>query len=174
MPYNDQPRCFPTNSCTGNFLMTFSTSGHDRKCFRFLKNIIKVYIWHFFWLIRVWRIWWWCFQLPVITGSISGFPKTLKNVTSTNICLLVPHNCQPRCFFLPIHVRRFFWSYFQLPVITGSEFLHYFLTGFSHTIFSHDFSFSTTTKIVHDCTTRFLARFLTLPSTTFVISVILG
>ena len=100
--------------------MTFSTSGHDRKCFRFLKNIIKVYIWHFFWLIRVWRIWWWCFQLPVITGSTSGFPKTLKNVTSTNICLLVPYNCQPRCFFLSIHVRRFFWSYFQLPVITGS------------------------------------------------------
>ena len=46
--------------------------------------------------------------------------KHWKTVTSTNICLLVPYNCQPRCFFLPIHVRRFFWSYFQLPVITGS------------------------------------------------------
>ena len=111
---------FPTNSYAENFLVTFSTSGHDRKCFRFLKNIIKVYIWHVFWLILAWRIWWWYFQLPVITGSTSGFPKTFENVISTNICLFVSYNGQSRWFYLPIHVRKIFWSYFQLPVMTRS------------------------------------------------------
>ena len=73
---------FPTNSYAENFLVTFSTSGHDRKCFRFLKNIIKVYIWHVFWLILAWQIWWWCFQLPVIIGSTSDF---LKNIKTRNL-----------------------------------------------------------------------------------------
>ena len=31
----------PTNSCTTNILVIFSTSGHDQKYFRFFKNIEK-------------------------------------------------------------------------------------------------------------------------------------
>ena len=31
----------PTNSCTTNILVIFSTSGHDQKYFRFFKNIKK-------------------------------------------------------------------------------------------------------------------------------------
>ena len=49
----------------------------------------------------------------MVMFSTSGIQKTLKNVTSTNICLLVPHNGQPRCFSYQFTHVEFFGHNFN-------------------------------------------------------------
>ena len=53
------------------------------------------------------------FNFRSLPEVLPVFQKHLKNVTSTNICLLVPYNCQPRCFSYQFTYGEFFGHMFN-------------------------------------------------------------